>query len=221
MRSFLRRVHLDLIGLQPTPDEVRAFLADTRPDKRVLVVDALFQRPEFVDHWSLKWGDLFQNSRTRLNEPAVYAFREWIRSSVAANKPLDQFTRELLTSRGGPDDDPASVYFSISKDTNETLERVAQVFCGVRMLCARCHPHPMENWTQADYYGLHTFFNQVTVKNDPRQQGLQNPRAVLIQTAAASRRTPAPASRSRRATWGARSRHFPPAPTAGRTSPNG
>lgn len=181
--AFLRRVHLDLIGLQPTPDEVRKFLADTRPDKRSLIVDALFQRPEFVDHWSLKWGDLFQNSRVRLNEPAVYAFREYIRSSVAANKPLDQFARELLTSRGGPDDDPASVYFSISKDTNDTLERVAQVFCGVRMLCARCHPHPMENWTQADYYGLHTFFNQVTIKNDPRQTGFQNPRAVLIQTA--------------------------------------
>ena len=76
--------------------------------------------------------------------------------------PLDEFARRLLTARGGIVDDPASVYFAISKDTNDTLERVTQVFCGVRMLCARCHTHPLENWTQADYYGLASFFSQVS-----------------------------------------------------------
>jgi hypothetical protein len=63
----------------------------------------------------------------------------------------------------------------------DSIERVAQVFCGVRMLCARCHPHPMENWTQADYYGLHSFFNQVTAKADPRLPGIQNTRAIVLQ----------------------------------------
>ncbi len=183
--EFLRRVSLDLIGLQPTPDTLRAFLADTNPAKRSAIVETLFARPEFVDHWSLKWGDLFQNSRTRSNEPAVYAFREWVRSAVAANMPLDEFARQLLTSRGGVSDNPASSFFAISKDTNETLERVAQVFCGVRMLCARCHPHPMENWTQEDYYGLNSFFNQVSTKSDPRLAGIQNPRSVVLQMTAA------------------------------------
>jgi hypothetical protein len=178
--EFLRRVSLDLIGLQPTPDEVRKFLADTDPNKRVAIVESLFQRREFVDHWSLKWGDLLQNSRVRLNDPAVYAFREWIRSAVASNMPLDEFARRLLTSRGGASDDPASAYFAISKDTNDSLERVAQVFAGVRMLCARCHTHPMENWTQADYYGLHSFFNQVAVKPDPRLAGVPNARSVVL-----------------------------------------
>ncbi len=178
--EFLRRVSLDLIGLQPSPDEVRGFLADTNPDKRAAIVESLFARPEFVDHWSLKWGDLLQNSRVRLNEPAVYAFREWIRSAVASNMPLDEFARRLLTSRGGASDDPASAYFAISKDANESLERVAQVFCGVRMLCARCHSHPMENWTQEDYYGLQSFFNQVTVKADPRLAGVPNARSVVL-----------------------------------------
>lgn len=183
--EFLRRVYLDLIGIQPTPDELRAFLVDTNPAKRTVLIDTLFTRPQFVDHWSLKWGDLFQNSRTRSNEPAVYAFREWVRSAVAANMPLDEFTRQLLTSRGGTADNPASTFFAISKDTNETLERVAQIFCGVRMLCARCHPHPMENWTQEDYYGLNSFFNQVTTKADPRLVGVQNPRSVVLQMATA------------------------------------
>ena len=69
-------------------------------------------------------------------------------------------------SGGGAVADPASVYFGISKDTNDTVERATQVFCGVRMLCARCHTHPLENWTQADYYGLASFFNQVSVRAD-------------------------------------------------------
>ena len=182
--EFLRRVSLDLIGLQPMADEARKFLADADPAKRAKTIDSLFARPEFVDHWSLKWGDLLQNSRVRLNEPAMYGFREWIRSAVASNMPLDEMTRQLLASKGGVADNPAGAYFLISKDTNDTLERVAEVFCGVRMLCARCHTHPFENWTQEDYFGLNSFFNQVTAKADPRLVGIPNARSVSLQLAA-------------------------------------
>ncbi len=182
--DFLRRVSLDLIGLQPTPEDVRKFVADVDATKRTKKIEELFTRPEFVDHWSLKWGDLLQNSRVRVSEPALYSFREWIRSSVASNQPIDEMARELLVSRGGQADNPASAYYLISKDTNETIERVAQVFCGVRMLCARCHTHPLENWTQEDYYGLHTFFNQVSAKNDPRFVNVPNARAVTLNVAA-------------------------------------
>ncbi|MBY0515080.1 MAG: DUF1553 domain-containing protein [Gemmataceae bacterium] len=182
--EYLRRVYLDVIGVQPKPDEVRAFLADADPAKRAKVVDGLFRRPEYVDHWSLKWGDLLQNSRNVVSQPAVYQFREFIRSAVAANTRLDQFARQLLTGRGGFPDDPASVYFAISKDTNDTVERATQVFCGVRMLCARCHPHPLENWTQADYYGLASFFNQVSTRQDPRFPTLGNTKVVAVNPAA-------------------------------------
>lgn len=182
--TFLRRVHLDLIGLQPTADEVGAFLKNKDPKKRVKVIDALFRRPEFVDQWSLKWGDLLQISRKRLSEPAVYALREWVRSAVASNMPLDQFARRLLTGRGGLDDDPTAAYFAVSKDADDTIQRATQVFCGVRMLCAKCHPHPFENWTQADYYGLHSFFNQVSLKVDPRRATVPNASSVIVNKAA-------------------------------------
>ncbi|MEX0713142.1 MAG: DUF1549 domain-containing protein [Pirellulales bacterium] len=165
--EFLRRVFIDLIGLQPTPDEVRTFMADSSPGKWAAVVDELFQRPRFVDYWALKWGDLLQNSRTRLSDESMWAFREWIRGAVASNLPLDEFARRLLTAKGSFRDDPASAYFLISQDENDTLQRATQVFLGVRMLCAKCHNHPFENWTQADYYGLAGFFNQVTAKQDP------------------------------------------------------
>jgi hypothetical protein len=188
--GYLRRVSLDLIGLQPTPDEVLAFLADKDSSKRATIVDTLMKRPEFTDWWTLKWGDLLQNSRNRLSEPAVFAFREWIRSAVSQNMPLDHFVREILTSSGGVSDHPASAYFAVSKDTDETLQRVTQVFCGVRMLCARCHPHPFENWTQGDYYGLHSFFNQVTTKADPRLTGIANAKTVLLNLPAGLSRNP-------------------------------
>ncbi|HEV3387319.1 MAG TPA: DUF1549 domain-containing protein, partial [Gemmata sp.] len=98
--EYLRRVYLDVIGLQPKPDEVKAFLANRDPRKRAAVVEKLFERPEFVDQWSLKWGDLLQNSRNTVSSPAVFQFREFIRSAVAANMPLDEFARKILTARG-------------------------------------------------------------------------------------------------------------------------
>ncbi len=178
--SFLRRASVDLIGVQPTPEQVLAFVADKDAAKRAKTIDALMQRGEFVDWWSLKWGDLLQNSRNTSSDPAVFAFREWIRSAVAGNMPLDKFAREILTARGSFMDNPAAAYFSVSKDTDDTLQRATQVFCGVRMLCARCHPHPFENWTQADYYGVHSFFNQVTTKPDPRLSGVVNAKTILV-----------------------------------------
>jgi Protein of unknown function (DUF1549)/Protein of unknown function (DUF1553) len=183
--EFLRRVYIDLIGVQPKPDEIRAFLADKDPKKRDKTIDGLLQRAEFVDQWSLKWGDLLQNSRSSVSAQSVFQFREFIRSSVASNMPMDEFARKIVTARGGILDDPASVYFAISKDTNDTLERATQVFCGVRMLCARCHSHPLENWTQADYYGLASFFTQVAARPDVRFPGSQNTRLIQINPTAA------------------------------------
>jgi hypothetical protein len=188
--EFLRRVYLDLIGLQPKPDEVRAFLADKDPQKREKLVDVLFERPEFVDHWSLKWGDLLQNSRNSVSAPAMFQFREFIRGAVAANTPMDKFARQLLTAKGGFGEDPASVFLTISKDTNDTVERVTQVFCGVRMLCARCHSHPMENWTQADYYGLVSFFSQVSARQDARFPTVGNTKFVAVNLAAGAATNP-------------------------------
>lgn len=178
--EFLRRVYIDLIGVQPKPDETRSFLANKNINKRNEVIATLFERPEFIDHWSLKWGDLLQNSRNSASSQSVYMFREFIRGAVASNMPMDKLATRLVTARGGINDDPASVYFTISKDTNDTVERVTQVFCGVRMLCARCHPHPMENWTQADYFGLASFFSQVAMRQDSRYQNVPNTKVVQL-----------------------------------------
>ena len=188
--TFLRRIFIDLIGTQPTPKEILEFIADKNPKKREDIVDVLFARSEFVDQWSLKWGDLLQNSRGRLSDPAVYGFREWLRVAVASNMPLDQFARKILTARGGVTEDPTSAFFAVSNDTHDTIQRATQVFCGVRMLCARCHPHPFENWTQGDYYGLFSFFNQVTTKADARLPGVRNSKRLLVNFDAGNTQNP-------------------------------
>src|SRR5207244_1022093 len=98
--EYLRRVYLDVVGTLPTPDEARRFLADTHPDRRARLVDELLRRPEFADYWALKWADLLRVDRQALGHKRAYGYYKWIRDSLAANKPLDRFARELLTAEG-------------------------------------------------------------------------------------------------------------------------
>ena len=116
--TFLRRVSLDLTGQIPSPKAVQAFLADPTPSrqKRSKMIDQLIASPAYMDHWTVKWGDLLQSSRKYLGDKGVYAFREWIHDSIAANKPYDKMARELLTARGSSYDDPAANYFRVTRD---------------------------------------------------------------------------------------------------------
>ena len=164
--SFLRRVTLDLTGQTPTPDEVRAFVADAAPQKlkRAKVIDKLIARPSYTDYWTMKWGDLLQTNRKFLGEKGTYAFREWIRESIAANKPMDKIVRELLTSSGSSYESPASNYFRVTRDAKAAMEKTTQVFLGVRMVCAQYHDHPFERWTQNQYFQMSAFFSAVGMR---------------------------------------------------------
>jgi hypothetical protein len=164
--TFLRRVSLDLIGQIPTPAEVRTFLADPEPShaKRAKIIDKLIASPAYVDHWTVKWGDLLQSSRKYLGEKGVYGFREWIRDSIASNKPYDRMVREMLTSRGSSYDNPAANFFRVTREPKPSMEKSTQVFLGVRMVCAQCHDHPFERWTQGQYYQMAAFFSAVNLR---------------------------------------------------------
>lgn len=164
--TFLRRVTLDLTGQLPTPDEVRAFLADATPTKlkRSKWIDKLIARPAYTDYWTIKWGDLLQSSRKYLGEKGTFAFREWIRDSIATNKPYDKMARELLTSRGSSYEDPAGNYFRATREPKPTMEKTTQVFMGVRLVCAQCHDHPFERWTQNQYFQMSAFFSAVGLR---------------------------------------------------------
>src|SRR5262249_31989873 len=86
---FLRRVYLDTIGIPPTPQETARFLADTHPQKRQRLIDALLKRPEFADFWALKWSDLLRNEEKVLDAKGVRLFHGWIRRAILDGMPLN------------------------------------------------------------------------------------------------------------------------------------
>ncbi len=163
--TFLRRVFLDLIGTLPTPDEVRKFEADTSANKRSRLVDELLARPEYVDYWSLKWGDMLRAHRRYLGDKGLASFNGWIRQSVRDNKPLDVMTRELLTAQGNLFTNGPVGYFFIDEKVEDLAETTSQVFLGIRLQCTKCHHHPNEVWSQDDYYGLAAFFSKLETKD--------------------------------------------------------
>jgi hypothetical protein len=178
--EFVRRAFLDTIGVLPTPAEVRAFLADGRPDKRARLIDALLGRPEYVDYWALQLGDLLQNRKERDHDvrgvKGVRAFHAWLRRQVAANRPWDALARDVLTAKGTTTESPAVGYFIVTvgeeRDAprSEVVASVAQAFLGTRVGCARCHNHPLEKYTQDDYYHFAGFFSRLRLqRHDPKQ----------------------------------------------------
>jgi hypothetical protein len=161
--AFLRRVSLDLIGGQPSPDEVRRFLADGDPDKRAKLIDRLLAMPEFVLFWRIKLGDLLQISSTRQGNGA-YQYQAWIDSCLSKNRPWNEVVKTLLTAVGDPVDLEKGGPVNYSMDAFEAsvqAEQTAQRFLGLRLRCAQCHDHPFDVWTQDAYYGLASFFAKV------------------------------------------------------------
>src|SRR5262249_100563 len=158
--EFLGRVFYDTIGLPPTPEEIRAFLADQAADKRAKIIDALLERPEHAEFWALKWGDLLKNRFDLLRDKGTWGMYRWVRDSIAGNKPFDRFVRELLTAEGSCAENPAANYWRVFTTPEDAAEATVQVFFGVRLLCAKCHDHPFEKWVQKDYYGMSAFFTQ-------------------------------------------------------------
>jgi hypothetical protein len=158
---FLRRAYLDALGVLPTAEEARAFLADNRRDKRSRLINALLQRPEFADFWALKWSDLLRNEEKLLDRKGVQIFHQWIRQCLAEGKPLNEFARELIAARGSTYSNPPANFYRAIRDPQARAEAVAQVFLGIRLQCARCHNHPFDRWTQNDYHSLAAFFARV------------------------------------------------------------
>jgi hypothetical protein len=156
--EFVRRVFLDAIGLPPTPDEVRAFLADTAADKRARLIDALLARDEFTEQWAWFFGDLLRSSGE--SGPGSQAFHYWLREQLAVDRPYDRFVHDLLTPSAkvhatlpslaligrnnqlksrmvdGPDD--YRIHNRLDAIDSLTID-IARVFLGVNISCISCH----------------------------------------------------------------------------------
>lgn len=162
--TFLRRAHLDATGTLPTAEESRQFAADRSSDKRSRLIDDLLARPEFAEHWALKWSDLLRNEEKVLDAKGVDAFHGWIRDWIAAARPMDQFVRELVSARGSTYENPPANFYRANRDPLTRGETAARLFLGVRLQCARCHTHPFDRWTQDDYYSWAAVFSRIDYK---------------------------------------------------------
>jgi hypothetical protein len=186
--EFVRRVYLDVIGTLPTADETRRFLADRRPDRRARLVDELLGRPEYADYWSMKWADLLRVDRATLGYRDAFNYYMWIHDSLAANKPVDRMTRELLTVDGPESEGGEAAFYKAIARRGDVAATVSQVFLGVRIACAECHHHPFDQWATTDYYGMAAFFQNVNFKKVADTEELtadgaaqaQNPRTKKI-----------------------------------------
>ena len=167
--EFLRRVSLDLTGLPPTGQQVRAFLADSRPSrvKREELIDRLVGSDEYLEHWTNKWADLLQVNRKFLGPEGAAALRGWIRDELTAQTPYDQFARKLLTSVGSNREQPAASYYKILRDPLLTMENTTHLWLAIRFNCNKCHDHPFERWTQDQYYQTAAYFAQFQLSPDP------------------------------------------------------
>ncbi|WP_417391057.1 DUF1549 domain-containing protein [Gimesia sp.] len=161
--TFLRRVHLDLVGLLPTPEELKVFLADCSVDKRTLKIrELLADDTAYADHWLSFFNDLLRNdySGTGFITGGRKQVSGWLYESLLYNKPFDQLTRELIAppskdSRGFID----GIKWRGNVSAGQTVEiqfaqSLGQSFLGINLKCASCHDSFIDRWTLEESYGL-------------------------------------------------------------------
>jgi hypothetical protein len=160
--EFLRRVCLDLTGTLPPPDRVREFLSSRDPRKREKVIDILIASPEFVDYWTFRFSDLFRVAvfSNGIQPKWSEMYWEWIRDSIASNKPYDRIARERLVAQGYNGPSRHYLPYDVIAPPAETMAEEVRVFLGRRLDCAQCHNHPYENWSQNQFWGLAAFFDR-------------------------------------------------------------
>ncbi len=169
--EFLRRIYLDMTGLPPKPEDVRAFMADSRDVriKRTELIDKLIGSEGFVEYWTNKWADLLQVNGKFLGPEGAVAFREWIRGEVDGNTPYDEFARKIILASGSNGDNPAASYFKILREPDLVMENTTHLFLALRFNCNKCHDHPFERWTQDQYYQTAAYFAHVDLQPDPER----------------------------------------------------
>ena len=159
--EFLRRSTLDASGMLRTMEESRNFIADKNPKKHEQWIEKLLQRPEWADHWAIKWGDLIRPNPSRVGVKPMYLLDQWIRQSFRENKPWNRFATELLTAEGNTHKSGPVAIWRDKREPIDAATFIGQIFLGVRLECAKCHHHPTEKWDQADHYQIASFFPQM------------------------------------------------------------
>lgn len=172
--TFLRRVTLDLVARPPTPAEYHEFMADEGKDKRARKIDALIASDAFADYWTALWAEQLRIKGGGYGPDMTFikaadTFYEWIRKQMRSDRPLNEFTADMITASGSNlTNGPVNLYtMMVHKprlNPKEFAADFSQVFLGVQIQCAECHNHPFDRWTMSDYYGFTSFFTGIVRK---------------------------------------------------------
>ena len=162
--TFLRRSTLDSIGRLPTAAERQAFFETATDQRRDQWIERLLASDDYVSYWAYKWSDLLLINGTRLRPIAVKTYYAWVRSRVAENQPWDEFVREILTATGRSDENGATNFYALHQTPEDMTENACQAFMGLSIGCAKCHNHPLEKWSNDQYYAMANLFARVRAK---------------------------------------------------------
>ena len=161
-RLFARRVHLDVVGLLPSPEELEAFVKDRSPDKRaVLVARLLADKQRYAQHWLAFWNDLLRNDYrgTGYIDGGRKQISEWLYAALRDGKPYDQFVRELVDPTAASEGFSKGIVWRGTVNASMTppmqaAQNIGQVFMGVNLKGASCHDSFVDDWQLSDAYGL-------------------------------------------------------------------
>lgn len=198
--TFLRRAFMDATGTIPSPERLRTFLGDNSALRRARVVDELLSSEAFVDYWAYQWSDLLLVNGNLLRPDAIAAFYTWIRKQVLDNTPWDEFARQIVLAKGESTSQGATNFYAIHQDPEALTENTCQAFLGLSIGCAKCHNHPLEKWTNDQYYAMANLYARVRAKGwggdarsgDGKRTLLVLDRGDLIQPSRGKPQPPAP-----------------------------
>ena len=156
--QFVRRVWLELGGRIPTAAEATAFLRSSAPDKRAELIDGILEGPDWVSRFYNVWADTLRLSERPQHDLTFDPYLDWVKRSIATNRPYDEWVREMLTADGKLWENPAVGYQL--RDQGMPLpyvDNTVRVFLGRQIGCAQCHDHPTDTWTRRQFYELAAF----------------------------------------------------------------
>lgn len=162
--TFLRRATLDTVGRPPTLQERETFFASPEQSRRDELIEQLLASSDFVDYWTYQWCDMLLINGTRLRPVAVKSYYEWVHENVRVGKPWNEMVREILTATGGSDQNGATNFYALHQSPEDMTENACQAFLGLSIGCAKCHNHPLEKWTNDQYYSMANLFARVRAK---------------------------------------------------------
>lgn len=203
--AFLRRIHLDLSGRIPSVAQLRDFIDDSSPNKRLAEIDRLLESERFGEHMARIWRRVLMPASTTSNLASSAGLERWLEKQMDDNAAFDQVARDLITAGGAefekPDADsnavvsqrermtsPVNYLASTGGQPAEMASSVSRVFLGVKLECAMCHDHPFTDWSQDDFWGVAAFFSGAQLRGGqfPVQSGQEQAPRVDARTTSVS-----------------------------------